>query len=149
MKLDCGQSIAPVPWPIHNSPMTSATRPTIRSSLLMDFPCAGGALSIPDRFAGIVRRVRKTVARDNRSCRSDIMPAGPARADAIAGLSWAAGRSYGSWRLGDRVRRHLRLLAAPGGSGRLLSAGHGSAGNCDVAGLFRKGFAPLGSFYNG
>src|ERR1700722_13267781 len=35
MKLVFGQSITPVPWPIHNRPIASASKPTIRSSLRM------------------------------------------------------------------------------------------------------------------
>jgi hypothetical protein len=33
MKLDAGQSIAPVPWPIQSSPTASARKPTIKSNL--------------------------------------------------------------------------------------------------------------------
>src|SRR6202022_3973406 len=35
MKLDCGQLIVPVPWPIQSSPMASARKPTVKSSLRM------------------------------------------------------------------------------------------------------------------
>src|SRR5436190_9555097 len=36
MKLDAGQAIAPVPWPIQSNPMASARKPRIKSSLRMD-----------------------------------------------------------------------------------------------------------------
>src|SRR3981081_1685985 len=41
MKLDCGQAIAPVPWPIQSSPMARARNPTVKSNLRMDVPLSG------------------------------------------------------------------------------------------------------------
>jgi hypothetical protein len=35
MKLDFGQAIAPVPWPIQSKPMASARKPTIKNALPM------------------------------------------------------------------------------------------------------------------
>src|ERR1700759_2417059 len=37
MKLDAGQVIMPVPWPIHRTPMASAIRPSTSSKLRMGF----------------------------------------------------------------------------------------------------------------
>ena len=38
MKLDFGQAIAPVPWPIQSSPTASARKPTINSNSGHGFP---------------------------------------------------------------------------------------------------------------
>src|SRR6201981_16639 len=38
MKLDAGQAIMPVPWPIQSRPIASAIKPRIRSNVRMGFP---------------------------------------------------------------------------------------------------------------
>jgi hypothetical protein len=61
MKLDDGQSITPVPWPIQSSPTTSARKPTIKSNMRM------GHFPVPDCWRGSAARVARALAQSKSS----------------------------------------------------------------------------------
>src|SRR5258705_13987968 len=141
MKLDCGQRIAPVPWPIQNSPMASARKPIIESDLAMDFPRL--PLSVLLDAAACDGCRRKPLPAASRIYRSNTMPAGSARPEVtpgyrgrrLSGILWAAGRSFSFWRTGlsrDRIAIAACLSAVQGRRGRRLTA---SAGRRIAAGF--------------
>src|SRR5262245_49758351 len=74
MKLEAGQAIAPVPWPIHNSPIASARKPSVTSSLRMSFHSLEHD---PDPEGSRQRKVgagfRKTIMLKNNNLKRDAM----------------------------------------------------------------------------
>src|SRR5215475_1839664 len=129
IKLVCGQTITPVPWPIQSSPTASASRPMIRSDLRMNIPP-----SLPGS-----RSARKLFAASDRSFRSTARPAEAGREpDQNQGTSHGPEDRCcrGSGRA--RGRRNLRGPSKTGRFARLRPGRNGAARDRDVARLLRE-----------